>query len=105
MQRVKQDTGLQITIARLGMVYGPRSPGWSVRMFNLVRAGRAPLIGGNESTSYPVYVDNVLDGLLLCATHPAAVGETFFFVDDPTTWAEYLGGFQAMLDKPPRLRR
>lgn len=105
LHEVERETGLEIAIARLGMVYGPRSRSWAVRMFNFVRSGLLPLIGGEQALAYPVYIDNLLDGLLLCATHPAAAGQTFLFVDDPTTWAEYLGSFRVMLGKPRRIWR
>jgi nucleoside-diphosphate-sugar epimerase len=99
IQQVGEATGLTYVIARPGMVHGPRSPGWTVRMLNLVRSGYAPLVDGGRGTSYPVYIDNLVDGLLLCASHPAAPNQVFHFVDDgPVTWAEYFGHFQAMLD-------
>jgi nucleoside-diphosphate-sugar epimerase len=105
LRQAMDTTDLELVITRPGMVYGPRSPGWTVRIFNQVRAGRMPLINRGKGTSYPIYIDNMLDGLILCATHPAAVNQTFNFVDDPVTWAEYFGSFRAMLDHPVPARR
>ena len=106
VQQVAQASGLIYVIARPGMVYGPRSPGWTIRILKLVRTGGAPLLGDGQGTSYPIYIDNLVDGFLLCATHPVAVNQVFNLVDDgPVTWAEYFGHFQAMLGGQPGARR
>jgi nucleoside-diphosphate-sugar epimerase len=104
LREVAEASGLTYVIPRPGMVYGPRSPGWTLRVLRIVRSNQAPLIEGGRGTIFPIYIDNLLDGLLLCATHPAAPSQVFNFVDDgPVTWAEFLGYYQTMLGKE-RLR-
>ncbi len=102
---VAHNTGLPYVIVRPGMVYGPGSPGWTVRLARWAKAGRLPLIDGGRGTAYPVYIDNLVDLLVACATHPAAVGEVFNGVDDgPVTFADFLGGYMAMIPTSRAIR-
>lgn len=89
---------LPFVIVRPGMVYGPGSRSWTVRLALWARRGLTPLIDGGRGTAYPVYIDNLVDLLLVCATHPAATGEIFNGVDDgPVTFADFLGAYMAMI--------
>jgi nucleoside-diphosphate-sugar epimerase len=98
LRETGQRTSLPYVIVRPGMVYGPGSPGWTVRLARLARRGQIPLIDGGRGTAYPIYIDNLIDLLLACATHPAAIGETFNGVDDgPVTMADFPGGYMAMI--------
>ncbi|MBN1427101.1 MAG: NAD-dependent epimerase/dehydratase family protein [Anaerolineae bacterium] len=98
VQEIARSTNLPFVIVRPGMVYGPGSRGWTIRLAQWARSGKLPLIDGGHGTAYPVYIDNLVDLLVACATHPAAVGEIFNGVDDgPVTYAEFLGGYMAMI--------
>lgn len=95
---VAHSANLPYVIVRPGMVYGPGSPGWTVRLARWARKGQLPMIDNGRGTAYPVYIDNLVDLLAACATHPAAVGEVFNGVDDgPVTFADFLGGYMAMV--------
>ncbi len=97
LRAVADRTGLAIVIVRPGMVYGPGSPGWTRRIAKWARQGYIPLIDGGQGTAFPIYIDNLIDLLLLCAIHPQAVGETFNAVDDgPVTLADFLGAYMGM---------
>ena len=74
-------------------------------MVRLARSRMALLIGHKQAIAYPIFIDDLTDGLLLCAIHPGAAGEVFNFVGEPTTWAAYWGGFQSMLENPRRMWR
>ena len=94
---IRRTSNLPLVIVRPGMVYGPGSKSWTVRLANFAKSGRTPLINGGSGTAYPVYIDNLVDLLMLCASHPAAVGEIFNGVDDgPVTLKEFLGGYMQM---------
>lgn len=102
---VGRGTKLPYAIVRPGMVYGPGSPGWTARLARWAQKGQLPLIDGGRGTAYPVYIDNLLDLLVACAAHPNAVGETFNGVDDgPVTYAEFLGGYMAMIPTERAIR-
>jgi nucleoside-diphosphate-sugar epimerase len=84
------------------MVYGPRSYGWTVRMLNLVEKGVPVIFGPGTGYAYPVYIDNLIDGMILAATRPEAAGEAFNMVDAPVTWREWFGYYGAMSGRKPR---
>jgi nucleoside-diphosphate-sugar epimerase len=95
---VSAQTGLPCVVVRPGMVYGPGSPGWTVRMLKIARRGVMPLADGGHGTAHPIFIDDLVDLLLLAASHPAAEGETFNAVDNgPLTFAQFLGGYMAMI--------
>jgi nucleoside-diphosphate-sugar epimerase len=95
----------EAVILRPGMVYGPESRGWTVRIIKWAKAGRVPLVDGGRGSAYPVYVGNLVDMLLLAATHEAAPGEVFNAVDDgPVSLGEYLGAYMAMVPTERALR-
>jgi nucleoside-diphosphate-sugar epimerase len=102
---VGQTTGLPYTIVRPGMVYGPGSPGWTVRLIRWAKRGLIPLVGGGRGTAYPIYIDDLVDLLLLCATHPRAVDQIYNGVSDgPITLYEYLNGYMKMIPTNRALR-
>jgi nucleoside-diphosphate-sugar epimerase len=69
------------TIVRPGDVYGPRSRAWAIIPAELIKARRFTLPGGGRGIHSPVYVDNLVDGVVLAAASPAAVGEIFTLSD------------------------
>jgi nucleoside-diphosphate-sugar epimerase len=102
---VAQSTGLEVVIVRPGMVYGPGSPGWTVRLAEWAKRGWTPLVNGGTGAAYPIYIDDLIDLLVLAATHPAAPGGTFNAVDDgPVTLGEFLGAYMRMAGTQRALR-
>lgn len=105
LREVAKQTGLPYVIVRPGMVYGPRSRTWTLRVAQWAKAGHIPLIGGGRGSAFPIYIDDLVDLLLLCAVHPRAVGEAFNAVSDgPITLAEYLGGYMRMVPTTRAIR-
>lgn len=102
--RLGRELGLPVVVIRPGMVYGPRAQGWSVRMVRLIQR-RVPLIfGDGAANACPIYIDNLVDGLLLAATRPEAVGQAFQMVDAPVSWREWFERYGQMCAiRPVRL--
>jgi len=74
------------------------------RLAQALRGGRLPLVGGGAGVLNVVDADDLADGLLVAATHPAAVGRVYAMAD-PTrlTWYEVLTTFASLLGgRPPR---
>jgi 2-alkyl-3-oxoalkanoate reductase len=98
LAEIGKATGLSYAIVRPGMVYGPGSGGWTVRPIRWAKRGQMPLIGGGRGTAYPIYIDDLVDLLLLCAVHPKAAFQTYNGVSDgPITLYEYLSGYMRMI--------
>jgi nucleoside-diphosphate-sugar epimerase len=63
---------------------------------------RVPVIyGGGTGHAYPIYIDNLIDGMILAATHPAAVGQAFNFCDPPVTFKEWFAYYGQMCGRKP----
>lgn len=87
LQRISQQTGLQVVIVRPPLVYGPAAKGNFPRLLAAIDKGiPLPLKGANNLRSL-VYAGNLVDALIACASHPAAAGQTYLVRDgeDVTT--------------------
>lgn len=71
----------ETVIVRPPWFYGPRQPARQTRFFDMVRAGRFPLVGDGTQRRSMVYVDNLCEGLLLAATEPNAAGRAYWIAD------------------------
>jgi nucleoside-diphosphate-sugar epimerase len=98
------------SIIRPAMIYGPHSGMWTGQFFRLAKRRPTVFIGRGNGTTFPIFVDDVGDLMILLAQHPDAVGETFNCAPDPSpTWREFLGaysklvGHQNWLGIPPGL--
>jgi nucleoside-diphosphate-sugar epimerase len=68
---------VEATIVRPGDVYGPRSRAWAVIPAHLIRARRFTLPGAGRGIHSPVYVDDLVDGVVLAGASAAAAGQVF----------------------------
>lgn len=92
-----QELGLSYSIQRPGMIYGPRSGAWTTLFYKLAARRPTIFVGDGSGTSYAVYVDDVVDLLLLQAMHPAAEGEAFNCVSKPLpTFRDFIGGYMQL---------
>ena len=81
LQRIARETGLEVVIVRPPLVYGPGVKGNFISLLAAIDRGiPLPLAGANNARSL-VYVGNLVDALIACATHPAAAGETYLVSD------------------------
>lgn len=81
LHRIAQETGLEVVIARPPLVYGPGVKGNFARMLGAV-AGRTPMpFASVRNQRSLIYVGNLVDALIACATHPAAAGQTYLVSD------------------------
>ena len=68
---------LDCTVVRPGDVYGPGSRPWTLLPLEYIRAGRFLLPARGRGVFSGVYVDDLVDGVVLAASHPDAAGEVF----------------------------
>jgi nucleoside-diphosphate-sugar epimerase len=91
---------LPYTIIRPASTYGPRGDAWTLGPIEQMRQGRLLLLGEDRGLVTPGYIDNVVDGLWLALTRPAALGETFNLCDDrPVTYREFYLAYAHMLGR------
>lgn len=73
--------GLDATIVRPPWFYGPFQPPRQTTFFRMVRAGRFPVVGNGEQRRSMVYVENLVDGVLLAELTPQARGKGYWIAD------------------------
>lgn len=94
-------------VVRPGDVYGPRSRQWSIRPLEAMKSGRLMLPRGREGTVTPVYIDDLVDCLVLAASSDAAEpGQAYVaWPGQVVSGANFMTYYAHMLGKPgvPRL--
>jgi nucleoside-diphosphate-sugar epimerase len=89
-----------VTILRPGDVYGPGSRPWTILPVEAIQAGRFLLPAMGRGIFSPVYVDNLVDGIVSAAASPAAAGQVFTLSDGvPVTCREFFGHYHRMLGR------
>jgi nucleoside-diphosphate-sugar epimerase len=73
---------VETTILRPCWFYGPEQPPRQSQFFQMIREGKAPIVGDGESRRSMSYVDNTSLGLLLAAASPRAAGQTYWIADE-----------------------
>lgn len=68
--------GLPAVVARPAGVYGPGDLR-HLKLFKLLQRGRFVMFGSGRTLWHPVYIEDLLDGLVLCAEHPDALRNTY----------------------------
>ncbi len=101
--QVHREKGLASTVVRPANVIGPGSV-WVDGIAAMMRARPFfPLIDGGRHSASLVYVDNLVDGIILAATQEAAVGKTFHFRDDyEVSWQTYYQDLASAIGATPR---
>ena len=97
-----KELGLEVTAVRPGLVYGPRAQSWTINMLKLVCKGTPVIFGDGSGHAYPIFIDNLVDGMLLTAVHPKAVGEAYNMCDPVVTFQEWFGFYGRMCGREPR---
>lgn len=83
---------IQIAIARSGDVIGPGQYTWTTSYIEKINQGlMKPPWDAASGMLNPVYIDNLIDALLLMSVHPSAPGQTFNVVDGtPIRISDYI---------------
>lgn len=88
------------TIVRPGDVYGPRSRGWTAMPVAMIKSGQMLLPDGGHGKIGPVYVDNLVDGVMLAAASERGPGEIFTISDGADVEiGDFFGYYARMLGK------
>ena len=86
------------TIVRPGDVYGPGSRPWTLEPVRLLKSKQLILPDGGRGLHSPVYVDDLVDGIVRAATRPEAEGRVFILTgSEKPTIGEFFGNYCRML--------
>jgi nucleoside-diphosphate-sugar epimerase len=90
--------GLPVVVIQPTIVYGPYSRPWTLRPLRQLKETRAVLIDGGSGLCNAVYVDDVVDAILLSTESEEAIGEAFLVSGEgPVTWLEFYNAYERML--------
>lgn len=104
LHRVADETGLEVVIVRPPLVYGAGVRGNFLQMLGAVARGLPLPLGSISNQRDLVYVGNLVDALMACATHPAAVGQTYLVSDgEPVSTSELLHRLAEAMHVPSRV--
>lgn len=105
LKELGNETGMQIVIIRPPLIYGPGVKANFKKLLELTSKG-FPLPFGSviENRRSMIFIDNLVDFILICMTHPKAANETFLISDchDLST-GELLRQLSFAFGKKPRL--
>lgn len=81
LHRIARETGLEVVIVRPPLVYGAGVKGNFIQMLKVLAKGIPLPLASVRNLRSLVYVGNLTDALILCATHPVAAGQTYLVSD------------------------
>jgi nucleoside-diphosphate-sugar epimerase len=97
MLRHHHEHGLPVAIVQPTIIYGPFSRPWTIGIVNQLRNGPVAL-PADAALCNSVYIDDVVDGMILAALNDDAVGESFLISGhEPVSWIEFFGEYERIL--------
>lgn len=81
LHRVALEAGLEVVIVRPPLVYGSGVKGNFAHMIRVLKKNIPLPLASVRNLRSLVYVGNLVDALILCATHPAAADQTYLVSD------------------------
>lgn len=104
LHRVALETGLEIVIVRPPLVYGAGVKGNFAQMLKVLARGFPLPLASVVNLRSLVYVGNLADALIVCATHPHATGQTYLVSDgEDISTPDLLRQLGAAMEHPARL--
>jgi nucleoside-diphosphate-sugar epimerase len=104
LHRVAAETGLEVVIVRPPLIYGAGVKGNFAQMLKVLAKGMPLPLASVRNLRSLVYVENLVDALIVCATHPAAAGQTYLVSDgEDISTPALLGRLGAAMCHPARL--
>jgi nucleoside-diphosphate-sugar epimerase len=96
---------MRVAIVRPPLVYGPDVRANFLSLLKLAASGWPLPLGAARSLRSMVFIENLVDALIACATRPLSVPSATYFVADSRdlSVAELVGTLRAEMGLPPRL--
>lgn len=89
---------LPVVVVQPTLVYGPFSTHFTIAPVNNLKTGLVPLVNGGKGSCNAVYIADVVDAMILAATQPDVLGETFLISgEEPVTWRAFYSALEAAL--------
>lgn len=96
--RAAREKGLRGTVLQPTIVYGPFSRPWTIDPAEMLLHGTVVLPDNGEGLCNALYVEDLVDALMLAAREERAIGERFLVSGPaPVTWGRFYEGMAAAL--------
>jgi nucleoside-diphosphate-sugar epimerase len=93
--------GLPVVIIRPTIVFGPFSPIWTVGVIKRVLVKGWQNVTGMNGLCNAVYIDDLVDGILLGLNIDEAIGQIFIISGEkPVTWNQYFSEYAQLTNSP-----
>lgn len=104
LQKISHETGMEIVIVRPPLVYGPGVKANFYSLLNLVSKALPLPLGSIHNRRSMIYVGNLVDALILCATHPVAAGQTYLVSDgEDVSTPQLIRAIASAMRRPDRV--
>jgi nucleoside-diphosphate-sugar epimerase len=104
LMRIADETGLEVVIIRPPLVYGCNAPGNFGSLMRAVQRGWPLPLGAVHNQRSLVALDNLVDFIVTCITHPQAANQTFLVSDgQDLSTTELVRGMAQAAGVPARL--
>ena len=103
--RIARASAMQVVVLRPPLVYGYGAPGNFRLLANWIRRGWPLPFGAIvENRRSVLFLDNLTDALVRCASHPQAANKVFLIADrDPVSTAQLIRAMAQAMQRTPRL--
>ena len=97
-------SALPVVVLRPTLIYGPYSADWASQIVQRVRNGRTTIVG-DKGVANLIYIDDVVDAILLAIERPEANGEIFIITNDSelVLWKDYVTKYSELLAIHPKV--
>ncbi|MDD5163739.1 MAG: NAD-dependent epimerase/dehydratase family protein, partial [Candidatus ainarchaeum sp.] len=91
--------GLNVTVIRPGVVYGPGDTSNYLKVFKIVESGFFPLIGSGKNIFQLVFIENLLDAFEIVMGNKKAFGKVFIVADEKMLMRDFLEKMSKIMGK------
>ena len=104
LREMSAQTGMEVVIIRPPLVYGPDVKANFAAMMRWLRRGIPLPLGATHNQRSLVALDNLVDLIVTCLSHPAAANQTFLVSDgEDVSTTELLQRMGQVMNRPARL--
>lgn len=104
LRRIAAEAGMEVTIIRPPLVYGPGVKANFQSLIRVVGKGVPLPLGSIDNRRSLVGIDNLVDLIVICIDHPAAANETFLVSDgEDLSTPELVRRIARAMGRPARL--
>lgn len=104
LREVALETGMELTIVRPPLIYGPGVKANFETLARAIRHGWILPLGGIKNQRSMIALDNMVDFIFTCSTHPKAANEAFLVSDgEDMSTTELVCGLARAMGVPVRL--